>query len=443
MPIRSLWPAALIACATLTAQAAEPLTGSDAFGGWRGDRPGVSRLIRPGDLPPAYATESVAQQANIVKRPAGGKPRVPPGFDVSLVAEGLAGPRTLRTAPNGDLFVAESRGGRISVIPAGESASLSKPVVFASGLNRPYGMAFYPPGPDPQFLYVAETNRVVRFAYRAGDRKASGPGETVLSGFPAGGSHWTRDIAFSADGKRLFLSVGSASNAGEAMGTKSDADIADWEDHHGLGAAWGREQGRAGVFMADPEGRDFKTFATGIRNCSGLAVQPASGALWCATNERDGLGDNLPPDYATHVTEGGFYGWPWFYIGANQDPRHAGERGDLRNKVTVPDVLIQPHSAPLGIAFYDGTAFPEAYRGDAFVALHGSWNRGSPTGYKLVRLRMQDGRPTGVYEDFVTGFVLSDNAVWGRPVGVTVGPDGALYLSEDGNGSIWRVTAVP
>jgi glucose/arabinose dehydrogenase len=197
------------------------------------------------------------------------------------------------------------------------------------------------------------------------------------------------------------------------------------------------------VLAADPDGKNLRTYATGIRNCSGLAVEPATGAPWCATNERDGLGDNLPPDYATRVQEGGFYGWPWYYIGANEDPRHKGARPDLARYAVAPDVLIQAHSAPLGIAFYRGEMFPEDVVGDAFVALHGSWNRGKRTGYKVVRLLFEGGQPTGVYEDFLTGFVDSDAAVWGRPVGVVVAADGSLLVSEDGNGTIWRVSHAP
>lgn len=420
------------------AAAQSNLTGARAFGDWRSDRPGVQRLIRPGDMPQPYATESVATQPEIVPRPQGRKPKIPKGFVVDLVAEGLEGPRVLRTAPNGDIFIAESRAGRVSVLPADGGA----PVRFARGLNRPYGIAFYPPGPQPSFVYVAERNRVVRFPYQVGDRATRAAPEVVVTGLPGAGSHWTRDIAFSADGRRLFISVGSASNAGERMGAKDAAAIADWERQHGPGAAWGDEAGRAAVLVADAEGGDWRSFATGLRNCSGLAVAPATGDLWCATNERDGLGDDLPPDYATRVREGGFYGWPWFYIGANPDPRHAGERADLRDAVIVPDVLIQPHSAPLGMTFYDHDAFPADYAGSAFVALHGSWNRGAPTGYKVVRLPMRDGRPTGAYEDFMTGFVLSDDALWGRPVGVATGKNGALYVSEDANGTIWRVRAV-
>jgi glucose/arabinose dehydrogenase len=251
----------------------------------------------------------------------------------------------------------------------------------------------------------------------------------------------TRDIAFSTDGKRLYVAVGSASNVAERQPRLSDSEIAAYEAEHGLGASWGVEEDRAAVLAFDPDGGNRRTLATGIRNCAGLTVQPATGELWCATNERDGLGDNLPPDYVSRIGGGGFYGWPWYYIGDNEDPRHQGERPDLAGRITVPDVLIQPHSAPLGVAFYDGEAFPADYRGDAFVTLHGSWNRSRRTGYKVVRILTKDGVPTGEYEDFLTGLVISDDAVWGRPVGIAVAKDGALLVSEDGNGTIWRVTA--
>ncbi|MCX5516092.1 sorbosone dehydrogenase [Kaistia algarum] len=431
---------ALLALIPLPA-AADVLTGTAAFGDWGADRPGVERWIRPQDLPLPMATQSVAVTANVVKRPTGGKPRVPPGFDVTLAAEGLAGPRTLRTAPNGDIFVAETRGGKVSVLVFGADGKATHEA-FASGLNRPYGLAFYPPGPNPNYLYVAETNRVIRFPYRAGDRVASGEPEVIVSGLPTGG-HSTRDIAFSPDGKQLFIAVGSLSNAGDGVSGEPPGGIAAFERKFGVGAAWGKETGRASVLTADPDGKNLRHFANGIRNCSGVSIQPATGALWCATNERDGLGDNLPPDFVTRVEDGAFYGWPWFYTGANVDPRHKGERGDLAGKATTPDVLIQPHSAPLGLAFYEGDSFPAEYRGDAFLALHGSWNRSGPTGYKVVRVRFEDGKPTGAYEDFMTGFVLSQKAVWGRPVGVTVGKDGALYVSEDAGGSIWRVQPLP
>ena len=191
----------------------------------------------------------------------------------------------------------------------------------------------------------------------------------------------------------------------------------------------------------DPDGKNEKIVATGLRNCAGIAIQPATGLPWCVVNERDELGDNTPFEYATAVRDGAFYGWPWYYIGSNEDPRHKGTRPDLKGKVTVPDVLMQAHSAPLQIVFYEGNDFPASYKGSAFVALHGSWNRAERTGYKVVRLLFDSaGKPTGEYEDFMTGFVISDKHVWSRPVGVAVAQDGSLLVTEDGNGTIWRVS---
>jgi hypothetical protein len=243
----------------------------------------------------------------------------------------------------------------------------------------------------------------------------------------------------------MFVSVGSGSNAAEQTPHKTAAQIQSWEATHALGAAWAGDINRGDVLVFDVAGRNNPghIFATGIRNCVGLTRQPATGELWCTTNERDGLGDELVPDYATRVREGAFYGWPWYYIGAHEDPRHAGERPDLAHKVTVPDVLLQAHSAALTLAFYDArsgaAAFPREYLGDAFIALHGSWNRGRRTGSKVVRVRFKDNEPTGDYEDFLTGFVVDNEHVWGRPVGVVVAHDGALLISDDAANTLWRV----
>lgn len=435
-------------CAALTISAlvgtavaqAGTLVGEAAFGDWRSDSPGTTRLIRPQDLPRPGATPSSAKPPRVVARPPAAMPRVPDGFKIELFAEGLSGPRIMRVAPNGDIFVAETGSGRIRALRAAPGAA--KPAtneIFARGLRHPYGIAFYPSGNDPKWLYVANTDSVVRFPYRSGDLAASGPAETIVADLPHGSGHGTRDIVFTPDDKRMLVSVGSAGNAGEGMGAPPGG-VAAWAGRHALGAGWGDEADRAGVLAFDPDGGNRKVFATGIRNCTGLAVQPATGDAWCSTNERDGLGDNLVPDYVTRIREGAFYGWPWYYIGGNEDPRRKGERPDLKNSVTVPDVLLQAHSASLGLAFYGGDSFPGEYRGDAFAATHGSWNRSSRTGYKVVRIRIKDGVPTGEYQDFVTGFVIDDQQVWGRPVGLAVARDGALLVSEDGNGTIWRIT---
>jgi glucose/arabinose dehydrogenase len=405
---------ALLLLAAATGDA--PRSGQAAYGDWHDDAPGVVRHITADAMPPPYASGSAARAPSVVARPGGAMLRVPPGFVVNEFASGLARPRTLRVAPNGDMFLAESGAARIRVFRAADGAARpAQSAVFAEGLSLPFGIDFWPPGPSPRFVYVALSSEVVRLPYRPGDLRASGPAEVVVTNLPTGG-HWTRDLVFSRDGKRMFVSVGSAGN----IATEAEED-------------------RADVLVFDPDGAHRRVFASGLRNCTAEAIAPATGALWCVVNERDGLGDDLPPDYATAVREGAFYGWPWYYIGNHEDPRLKRQRVDLAGQVTVPDVLIQPHSAPLGIAFYGGAQFPADYRGDAFVTLRGSWNRARRTGYKVVRARFADGRPTGEYEDFLTGFVASDQAVWGRPVGVAVAHDGSLLISEDGNGTIWRI----
>lgn len=377
------------------------------------DMPGERHRIDSATLPKPFETRSAAHSPGVVPRPPGTAPRVPAGFEATLLLSGLEGPRTLRTAPNGDVFLAETGAGQIRVLRGKEAPALTSGV-FADGLEGPFGIAFWPPGPAPRFVYVAETSRVVRYPYVPGALRAAGPAQVVVDGIPTGG-HSTRDVAFSPDGRRMFVSVGSASNVSDQG-----------------------EEGRAEVREYDPEGRGGRPFATGIRNCVGLAVQP-DGTLWCAVNERDGLGDNLPPDYVTRVQPAAFYGWPWYYIGGHPDPRHAGKRPDLAGRVAMPDVLIQPHSAPLSLTVYPADGAWTEYQGDLFVALHGSWNRSAATGYKVVRVRVQDGKPTGEYEDFATGFVTGQDRVWGRPVGVTATQDGSLLISEDANGTVWRI----
>ncbi|WP_024507800.1 PQQ-dependent sugar dehydrogenase [Bradyrhizobium sp. ARR65] len=444
MPKPSLRSAAFVMmmAAFMAAAGAEPgvLQGKDAFGDWQADKPGTVRLIRPQDLPEPGATRSVANVSRVVAKPPGAELQVPPGFKIEPFAEGLSGPRMIRVAPNGDIFVAETRAGRIRVLRAahGPSQPIQKEV-FASGLNRPFGIAFFPAGDDPRWIYVANTDSVVRFPYHFGDLRATGRPETVVPNLARGYGHSTRDIVFTPDNKRMLVSVGSAGNDGEGLDTPPGG-LEAWISRHPLGAAWGEETDRAAVLSFDPDGKDRKLFATGIRNCVGLAIQPATGTPWCSTNERDGLGDDLVPDYVTRVRERAFYGWPWFYIGGHPDPHHAGERDDLKDKVTVPDVLIEAHSASMALTFYDGNNFPSEYRGDAFAAEHGSWNRSKRTGYKVIRIRLKDGVPTGEYEDFVSGFVVNDREVWGRPVGIAVAKDGALLIAEDGNGTIWRVS---
>jgi glucose/arabinose dehydrogenase len=438
-------PASLVPLAVLAAPVlAQERAGPAAFGDWRADAPGVVRRITAADLPAPHATASAASSPDEVARPAGAALKTPPGFTVAPFAR-LSHPRQIRVAPNGDVFVAESDAGRIAVLRAADGAAgVAQSTVFATRLDTPFGLAFWPPGPRPQFVYVAENNAVVRFPYASGDLQARGPAQTIVASLSGTtGGHVTRDVEFSPDGARMLVSVGSGSNLGRGMPAKPLAEAKAWDAAHGVGAAWGAETDRADVLAFDPQGGHRSLFATGLRNCVTLRFGPAGSEPWCVVNERDRLGDDLPPDYATRVKPGGFYGWPWYYIGAHQDPRRAGERPDLAGRVTTPDVLFQPHSAPLGLAFYTArsgpAAFPASWRGDAFVALHGSWNRSRRTGYKIVRLKLKNGLPTGTYEDFLTGFVVSDAAVWGRPVGVAVAHDGALLFADDAGGVIWRV----
>ena len=402
---------------------------SQVFTDFRGEKPGTVHKITVADLPAPYATRSADPGSEIIPRPANAWPQAPEGFKVQQFAGSLDNPRLIRTAPNGDVFVAESSPGRIKVYRGisknGEAASAHD---FTTGLTLPFGIAFYPPGPDPNYIYIADTDSVVRFPYKNGDLEASGPKQMIVSNLPGfgrlrGGGHWTRDIAFSPDGKRMFVSVGSHSNL-------DDPDTTPAEFH------------RADILVANPDGTDLRVYAWGIRNPVGLAVSPQTGELWASVNERDRLGDNLPPDYITHVQEGGFYGWPWYYIGSHQDPRLAGKHPELRDKVIVPDVLLEPHDASLELTFYEGEQFPAEYRGDIFAAEHGSWNRSVRTGYEVICVPQKDGHATGEYEDFLTGFVTPAGDVWGRPVGVAVAPDGSLLVTDDGGNCIWRVSHV-
>lgn len=413
------------AAAVSSAGKRAPLPTASKSGGpfidFRDEKPGNIRKITVKDLPQPYATKSSSNGPSMVPRPENVWPQTLPGFKVGLFASGLDNPRLIRTAPNGDIFLAEMSGGNIKIF-RGVTAD-GKPQqtsTYTSGLDHPFGIAFYPPGPNPKWIYIGNTGSLVRIPYSNGDLKARGTPQKLFD-LPTGG-HSTRDVRFSLDGKRMFVSVGSESNV-------------DDPDTHP------EEKNRADILVANPDGTDLHVYASGIRNAVGLEVNPKTGELWCSVNERDALGDNLVPDYITHVQEDGFYGWPWYYMGDHQDPRHAGKHPELKNKVIVPDVLLQPHNASLEITFYDGKQFPAEYGGDIFAAEHGSWNKSARVGYEVIRVPMhQTGHATGEYEDFLTGFVTPEGNAWGRPVGVAVAPDGSLLVSDDGSNSIWRVS---
>src|SRR4051794_30542710 len=303
-----------------------PLVAAAAFGDWRSDEPGLRRIIKPEDLPKPGATPSVVNPPSVVKRLQSMVPQAPAGFKVELLAEGLSGPREMRVAPNGDIFVAETGAGTIRLLRAADGDSPpSVNEIFVDGLNQPFGMAFFPSGDNPRWIYVANTDTVVRFSYALGDTKASGKPELIVAKLPNGGGHSIKNLVFTNDDKRMLISVGSRSNAASGI-----------EGFIGVLQSWlglGGETDRAAILAFDPNGRRLGLFATGIRNCVGLAIHPANGDLYCSTNERDGLGDDLVPDYITRVREGAFYGWPWFYIGDNEDPRHIGARAELAGKI--------------------------------------------------------------------------------------------------------------
>jgi glucose/arabinose dehydrogenase len=413
-----------------TSQPAQPLVAEKLnapppkppFTDFRYEKPGEVRKITLKDLPAPFETRSAGNGPAVVARPEGAWPQVPPGFKVEQYAAGLDNPRIIRTAPNGDFFVAETIAGDIRVFRGlTDHGKAQQVAVFAGGLKEPFGIAFYPPGPNPQWVYVGNLDSVVRFPYQNGDLQARGPAEHIAD-IPGGRGHTTRNIEFSLDGKKMFVAVGSGSNVDDPDTTPA-------------------EKNRADILEFNPDGSAMQVYAYGIRNCVGLMVNSKTGELWCSVNERDGLGDNLVPDYITHVQEGGFYGWPWWYMGGNQDPRLKGKHPELKDKVITPDVLLNPHNASLGITFYDGKQFPAEYQGDLFASEHGSWNRAVRVGYELIRVPLhQTGHASGEYEDFMTGFVVDNGHVWGRPVGVTTAPDGSLLVTDDGSNSIWRIS---
>ena len=423
--------AAMIVTATpfaISQNKGKVLTGQGAMGDWQTDAPGVWRHITTADLPQPFESPSVTNGPKLVKRPDGAMPVVPAGFKVEEFASGFKNPRLIRTAPNGDLFMAESRTNIVRVLRQGKDpgkADINE--IYATDLKRPFGIAFYPPGPNPKYIYIGNTDSIIRYPYKNGDLRPSGKVEMIVPDIPGwgeltGGGHWTRDIAFTRDGKKMLVSVGSHSNVYENP-KENETD-------------------RATVLEFNPDGTGRRVYASGIRNAVGIAIHPRTGELWGSVNERDGLGDDLVPDYITRIKEGGFYGWPWYYIGPNQDPRHAGKFPELRHKVIVPDVLLQSHYASLQIEFYTGKMFPKEYKNDAFASEHGSWNRAKRTGYKVIRVPQKNGVPTGEYQDFMTGFVTADGNVWGRPVGVTVAKDGSLFVTDDGSNTVWRISYV-
>lgn len=379
----------------------------------------VRYLIRPADLPEPFATKSVRMFSKVVEQPEDAVLYVPEGFRLNVFAEGgFRYPRWMALAPNGDVFVADSRADRVYVLrdSDGDGRAESR-FLFSDRLRQPFGMAFW-----NDWFYVANTDSVVRFKYKPGQTRADDEPEKIIE-LTEGGyrQHWTRNIIFSPDGKKLFVSIGSKGNYQPETDPR-----------------------RAAISIYNPDGTGHRVYAGGLRNPIGLDFNPGTGELWTAVNERDGLGDDLVPDYVTAVREDAFYGYPYAYIGQNPEPRLDGARPDLIRKTVVPDVLVTSHSAALGLVFYTGKMFPKKYRGDAFVAFHGSWNREKLTGYKIIRIDFDNkGRlKNHGYEDFITGWLpdSSSREVWGRPVGLLVLNDGSMLITDDGAKKIWRVS---
>ncbi len=385
------------------------------------DRIGRRIVIQADDLPKPGATPSVGNSPRTVPRPAGASLNVPPGFRVNLFADGLRHARNMLVAPNGDILLAESRAGRITLLRDDDGDGRADTIrTFADGLDQPHGLALHDGN-----LYIGEFSRIRRIAYRSGADRADRPPEAVTeegSLAKTRGGHWTRNIAIAPDAERFFVSVGSRGNVAE------------------------EPEPYATVQSFRIDGSDQRTYASGLRNPIGIAFHPHTKALWTVVNERDGLGDGLVPDYMTEVRAGAFYGWPYAYLGPNPDPDYGHRRPDLVARTLAPDVLFRSHSAPIGFAFYDGAMFPAEFRGDAFVALQGSWNSANPTGYKVVRVRFRDGRPVGGYENFATGYRIGGTEtaiVWGRPSAVAVATDGALLVADDTGNTIFRISYGP
>jgi glucose/arabinose dehydrogenase len=373
-------------------------------------------------LPPPYATRSTANPPSIVPWPKGKTPLAPAGFEVGLFAEGLDNPRTIYVLPNGDVLVMESvrrqSGSRIVLFR--DPQKTGKPAlrkVFLRRLNMAFGMALV-----GNRFYVGNTDSVVVFPHRSGEEQIRRQPEKILD-LPSGG-HYTRNVIADPAGKKLYVSVGSATNVDEQRIDEKDPR-------------------RAAILQINPDGSGMRVFASGMRNPVGMDWEPKTKTLWTVVNERDGLGDELVPDYLTGVREGAFYGWPYSYFGQNQDPRKKGQRPDLVAQAIKPDYALGSHVAPLGLVFYQGRSFPARYHGGAFIGMHGSWNRSTLVGYKVAFVPFRDGRPSGPIEDFLTGFTVGQNSseVYGRPVGVAVWTDGSLLVSDDGAGKVWRVSA--
>ena len=377
------------------------------------DYPGKHFQVLPADMPKPFATPAVENSSKTIPRPADAVPQVPKGFSVSVFADHLSNPRWMAVAPNGDVFLAQPDANIVSLLRDTKGDGHATVTTFATGFIAPHGLAFHDGA-----LYVGDRDAVWKLDYTDGALTA-GKKTRITKQHDLGiGGHSTRDIAFGPDGS-LYLAIGSTGN----VDTNEPAF-------------------RAAVNKVEADG-SLTQFATGTRNPVGIAFYPGTDTMWVTVNERDGLGDQLVPDYLTHLEKGAFYGWPYAYIGNNPDPTVGSKAPDMAAKAKVPDILFQSHSAPLGLVFYEGSQFPADYKGDAFVSLHGSWNNSHPTGYKVVRMHFAGGKPVGGYDDFATGFAKSGTSpaqVWGRPAGLAVAKDGSLLIADDAGKTVWRVS---
>ncbi|HEX8910866.1 MAG TPA: sorbosone dehydrogenase family protein [Humisphaera sp.] len=390
-------------------------------------RPAAATLGPQPKLAEPFATKSVDNHPKVVGWPEGKAPTPLAGFKVQRFADKLENPRWAYVMPDGSVLIAESNtdkkksANRLTrLVDADGDGVAEGRSVFLADLNQPLGMLVH-----GEHFYVANTDGLLRYPFKPGVVRLEGKWTKVLD-LPAEGynNHWTRNVVASPDGKKLYVSVGSATNVDE----KLDVDA--------------KDPRRASILQINPDGSEMKVFCSGIRNPVGLAFEPTTGVLWAAVNERDELGDDLVPDYLTGVKDGAFYGWPYAYFGPNEDPRHKGKRPDLVAKAVKPDFALGSHTASLGLAFSTGKQFPEKFRGGAFVGQRGSWNRSEMSGYRVLYVAFKDGKPTGEVADFLTGFVADPQkkTVYGRPVGVTVMPDGALLVCDDAGNTVWRVS---
>jgi glucose/arabinose dehydrogenase len=370
-------------------------------------------------LPPPFHSPSADNRPRVISRPEGARLNLPEGFSIDVYADGFERPRFMAEGPSKEILVSDSaeKGAVYVLVAKNQDLRVDSKQKLIDGLDRPYGLAFW-----KDYLYIAETTRLKRYKYNAKSMTLASQGEELVSMKDFGKGHWTRTVLFDREGKKMYLTIGSGSNVNV-----------------------GEDPRRAAINRYNPDGTGHEIFAAGLRNVIGLRWYPGTDILWAAVQERDGLGDDLVPDYFTAVRQGGFYGWPYAYIGPNEDPRNQGKQPNLVKKTLIPDVLLGSHVAVLDALFYTGEQFPQAYRGGAFLAFHGSWNRSKRVGYSVAFIPFKNGHAVSGPQEFLTGFMLDPDKreVWGRPVGLCQLSDGSLVVSDDGGNKIWRISYKP